>query len=91
MKKIILPENSTSLTEEEIKHIEGGANSFNIPEIMNDIFAMTMNRIVTLIGYAIFDPIDIINRYIRNAISPYTSSSTPIETNIADNQLNDRS
>ncbi|MCL2321145.1 MAG: hypothetical protein FWC47_03465 [Oscillospiraceae bacterium] len=86
MKKIILPEDSIFLTEEDTKNIEGGT----IADMMGDIYLMTMNRILSMIGSAVFDPLDVINRFIRNLTSPYASSSIPIETNIADNQSNNR-
>jgi|GEM_PF-4583578 len=79
MKKLILPEKSTILTEDEIKKIEAGADSsYGFSEMINDIFTITMNLIVNFIGNIIFDPIDIFNRTLRNMFSPYASSSVLI-------------
>jgi len=78
MKKLILPKESIIVTEDETKNIEAGADSGRFPMIM-DIFTMMLNRITTFIGSVFLDPIDVINRAIRNIFNPYTSSSIPID------------
>ncbi len=76
MKKIILPKNSVSLTETQIKNIEGGIQS---NDAFSNMLIMFMNRIVTSIGYAIFDPVDAVNLRLRSMYSPYASSSLPLD------------
>ena len=94
MKKIIFPKDSIILNENEINTIEGGnsANGYpnGFPDVIRDIFAMTMNRLLTIIGNAVFDPVDVINRSIRNVTNPYASESVPIETNIANSNSDSR-
>lgn len=86
MKKMILPKKSMILTEEETKNIEGGADLGTA----QDVFTMAMNRFVTLIGNVLFDPLDVINRRIRNFFNPYASESVPVNTNVASNNSDDR-